>query len=47
MKKKILIPVGMAALLCVLASSGNYGFTGPFVFGRQREILVCNKQGRL
>lgn len=49
MKKKILIPVGMAALfsLCVLARSGNDGFAGPFVFGGQREILVYNKQGRL
>ena len=33
--------------LCVLARSGNDGFTGPFVSGRQWEILVCNKQGRL
>jgi len=47
MKKKILIPVGMAVSLCVLARSGNDGFAGPFVFGGQREILVYNKQGRL
>ena len=27
---------GCSVSLCVLASSGNYGFAGPFVFGRQR-----------
>ncbi len=49
MKKKILIPVGMAALflLCVLASSGNDGFAGSFVSGGQWKVLVCNEQGRL
>ena len=49
MKKKILIPVGMAALfLCASwQAAETTGSPGRFVFGRKREILVCNKQGRL
>ena len=47
MKKKILIPVGMAALFLCASWQAAETTVSPFVFGGQREILVYNKQGRL
>ncbi|MCS2582407.1 hypothetical protein NXY00_02065 [Bacteroides sp. BFG-551] len=49
MKKKILIPVGMAAIfLCAAWQEAETTVSPDRLFpGRQWEILVCNKQGGL